>query len=53
MANANFIGGDWQQARSEATDDVVNPATGEVIASVAKCGTAETRRAIEVAELAQ
>ncbi len=35
------------------TLDVVNPATGEVIARVAKCGTAETRRAIEAAEAAQ
>ncbi|MFA9421918.1 MAG: aldehyde dehydrogenase family protein, partial [Gammaproteobacteria bacterium] len=31
---------------------VTNPATGEVIAEVASCGTVETRRAIEAAQIA-
>jgi succinate-semialdehyde dehydrogenase/glutarate-semialdehyde dehydrogenase len=30
----------------------MNPATGETVASIAKCGTAETRRAIEAANAA-
>jgi succinate-semialdehyde dehydrogenase/glutarate-semialdehyde dehydrogenase len=47
-----YINGQWQDADSGATVPVTNPATGEVIAEVAKCGTDETRRAIEAAESA-
>ena len=47
-----YIDGHWADADSGETFDVTNPATGEVLASVAKCGTAETRRAIEAAEKA-
>ena len=32
MARQNFIGGAWRDAKSGATDEVVNPATGEVLA---------------------
>jgi succinate-semialdehyde dehydrogenase/glutarate-semialdehyde dehydrogenase len=48
-----YINGQWTPADDGATLDVVNPATGDVIAQVASCGTAETRRAIEAAEAAQ
>lgn len=48
-----YINGQWCDADSGATLDVDDPSTGAVIASVVKCGTAETRRAIEVAEKAQ
>jgi succinate-semialdehyde dehydrogenase/glutarate-semialdehyde dehydrogenase len=48
-----FIGGQWVDADNGDTLDVVNPATGEVVAPVARCGTEETRRAIEVATEAQ
>jgi len=48
-----FIGGAWAAADSGGTYDVVNPANGEVIASVACCGGDETRRAIDHAEAAQ
>ncbi|MEM7432935.1 MAG: NAD-dependent succinate-semialdehyde dehydrogenase [Pseudomonadota bacterium] len=48
-----FIGGEWVDADSGETFDVKNPANGETLADVAMCGTAETRRAIEVAEKAQ
>src|SRR5262245_55908395 len=34
MAQENFIGGAWKPAASGATDDVVDPATGEVITQV-------------------
>jgi 1-pyrroline dehydrogenase len=34
VAYENFIGGGWKPAASGATDDVLNPATGEVIAQV-------------------
>ncbi len=48
-----YINGQWADADSGETLPVANPATGETIAEVAKCGTAETRRAIEAAEQAQ
>jgi succinate-semialdehyde dehydrogenase/glutarate-semialdehyde dehydrogenase len=48
-----YINGRWVDADSGDTLPVINPATGETIADVAKCGTAETRRAIEAAEKAQ
>ena len=48
-----YIDGHWADADSGETLPVVNPATGETIAEVAQCGTAETRRAIEAAEKAQ
>ncbi len=48
-----YIDGAWCAADSGETFDVENPANGETIASVAKCGTAETRRAIEAAAKAQ
>ena len=48
-----YVDGQWIDADSGETHPVTNPATGETIAEIAKCGTAETRRAIEAAELAQ
>ena len=30
MQDKNFIDNDWRPARSGATDDIVNPATGAV-----------------------
>ncbi len=44
-----YINGEWVDADNGTTLAVTNPANGEVIAEVAKCGTAETRRAIEAA----
>lgn len=35
MAKQNFIGGKWTDAKGGATDEVVNPATGEVLDEVA------------------
>ncbi|MEO0465405.1 MAG: NAD-dependent succinate-semialdehyde dehydrogenase [Pseudomonadota bacterium] len=48
-----FIGGAWTPADSGARFDVVNPATGKVIAEVADCGVVETERAIAAADAAQ
>lgn len=48
-----FIDGAWGPAASGATTDVVNPATGQVIAAIADGGAADARRAIEVAARAQ
>ena len=47
-----YINGQWVDADNGETVPVTNPATGEVIAEVAKCSTAETRRAIEAAQAA-
>jgi succinate-semialdehyde dehydrogenase/glutarate-semialdehyde dehydrogenase len=47
------INGQWLDADSGETLAVTNPATGEVLARVANCGTAETRRMIEAAATAQ
>ncbi len=48
-----YINGEWVDADDGATFSVTNPANQEVIAEVASVGGAETRRAIEAAELAQ
>lgn len=48
-----FINGQWVDADSGETLAVTNPATGDMVTQVAKCGTAETRRMIEAAETAQ
>jgi succinate-semialdehyde dehydrogenase / glutarate-semialdehyde dehydrogenase len=44
-----YLGGEWLNADSGATFDVVNPANGLRIASVPKMGEPETRRAIAAA----
>ncbi|MFF4274157.1 NAD-dependent succinate-semialdehyde dehydrogenase [Streptomyces sp. NPDC001536] len=44
-----FIDGQWGEAASGARFDVVNPATEEVIATVADGGAEDARRAIETA----
>ena len=47
-----LVAGAWVDADSGATFAVTNPATGEVLAEVPRCGAAETRRAIEAAQVA-
>jgi succinate-semialdehyde dehydrogenase/glutarate-semialdehyde dehydrogenase len=49
---SNYIDGAWVNAKSGGTIDVDNPATGEIIGTVPKCGAAETRAAIDAAEKA-
>lgn len=49
LREANLIGGEWVQADSGATIDVINPASGLKLGTVPKAGKAETRRAIEAA----
>lgn len=53
MRTRAFINGNWCEADSRQTFPVNNPATGELIASVADVGAAETRRAIATAAEAQ
>lgn len=48
-----FINGVWCDADSQETQEVFNPATGEVIGTVPNMGANETRRAIEAADTAQ
>jgi len=45
----NFIGGQWVAAVDGATDDVLNPATGEVLAQVASSGAADAEAAVDAA----
>lgn len=47
-----LIGGVWSDSDSAETLSVRNPATGNVIAEVASCGTHETQRAVQAAEAA-
>ncbi|CAM2195434.1 succinate-semialdehyde dehydrogenase (NADP(+)) GabD [Paraburkholderia kururiensis] len=47
-----YLAGEWQGADDGSTFDVVNPATGERIASVPRMGAPETRRAIAAANAA-
>lgn len=48
-----FVAGEWIDADSGGTFDVVDPADGSVVASVADLGVEETRRAIAAADAAQ
>jgi succinate-semialdehyde dehydrogenase / glutarate-semialdehyde dehydrogenase len=50
LKQKNLIGGEWVDADSGETIDVTNPATGDVLGTVPKCGKAETARAIEAAQ---
>jgi succinate-semialdehyde dehydrogenase/glutarate-semialdehyde dehydrogenase len=47
-----YVNGVWADADGGQTITVTNPATGAVIGSVPRMGTAETRRAIEAADRA-
>ncbi len=47
-----FIGGEWQNATSSATFETINPATGEVLTSVAEAGDADVDRAVAAARVA-
>jgi succinate-semialdehyde dehydrogenase/glutarate-semialdehyde dehydrogenase len=47
-----FIDGEWIGADDGSTFDVIDPATGEVLASVPAMGAAETTKALDAAEAA-
>jgi 1-pyrroline dehydrogenase len=51
-ARKNFIGGAWQDARSDRSDPVIDPATGEVITEVASSNEADVAAAVEAAAAA-
>jgi succinate-semialdehyde dehydrogenase/glutarate-semialdehyde dehydrogenase len=48
-----FIGGDWAPASDGATFDVTDPATGELIVTVASGSADDARRAVDAAEAAR
>ncbi len=52
LRTANLIGGQWISAADGATLTVLDPASGEQLATVPRCGAAETRCAIIAAEAA-
>ncbi|MED4582522.1 NAD-dependent succinate-semialdehyde dehydrogenase [Brevibacillus choshinensis] len=47
-----YINGEWREASSGKTFDVTNPATGEVVGTVANGGTTDTQAAIDAAKAA-
>jgi len=47
-----FIGGGWVDAASGETMEVINPATGQVIAEVPRCGAEDVDRAVAAAKKA-
>jgi aldehyde dehydrogenase (NAD+) len=47
-----FINGKWEAASTQETFDVFNPATGELVARVAKGNAADVNRAVEAARKA-
>ena len=52
LREACYIDGQWVGADSGETIAVTNPATGQQLGTVPKCGATETRRAIEAAQAA-
>jgi len=52
LCNQAFIDGAWQDSQSLETFAVFNPATGDEITQVAKCGAADTKAAITAANAA-
>ena len=52
VKHANFIGGQWVAAKSGATDEVLAPATGEVITSVPSSDGADVDAAVDAARTA-
>ena len=51
-ARGLYIDGDWQPSRSGRTIDVVNPSTGEVLATVPDATIEDARASVEAASAA-
>ena len=47
-----YINGKWSDADSGETNEITNPANGEVLGTVPNCGAEEAKRAIEAANTA-
>jgi succinate-semialdehyde dehydrogenase/glutarate-semialdehyde dehydrogenase len=52
MTQKMYINGEWVEAASKKTYDLLNPATGELITKVADGGTLEVQKAIQAAHKA-
>ncbi|MDQ3823824.1 MAG: gamma-aminobutyraldehyde dehydrogenase [Actinomycetota bacterium] len=52
QSQRNFVGGEWVDAAEGGTMDVLNPATGETIATVPRGTQADVDRAVEAAKRA-
>jgi 1-pyrroline dehydrogenase len=48
----NFVGGEWVDAADGGVEEIINPATGEVIAEVPKGTEADVDRAVQAAKRA-
>src|SRR6266550_1399148 len=48
----NFVGGEWVESAGGETMEVLNPATGEVIAEVARSTAEDADRAVQAAKAA-
>lgn len=48
----NYIGGKWVEAKTDRTEEVVNPATGDILAHVPLSTEADVNHAAEVAQAA-
>ena len=48
-----YLGGQWRDATDEATFDVLDPSTGEVLCSVADASPTDGRAALDAAVAAQ
>ena len=53
LRDAGYINGVWTSGDATKTFDVLNPATGELLASLPDMGAGETRTAIDAAHAAQ
>ena len=53
LRDAGYINGIWTAGGATKTFDVINPATGEVLATLPDMGAAETTAAIDAAYIAQ
>src|SRR5687768_14693244 len=51
-AYKNFVGGEWVDAVEGETMDILNPATGEVVARVPRGSAADVERAVDAARRA-
>lgn len=50
MSERNFIGGQWREPANGAFDDVINPATGDVIAAVPASSAVDVDAAVAAAK---
>jgi 1-pyrroline dehydrogenase len=52
LPSSNFVNGEWRPALDEATDDIVDPATGEVLGTVPSSSAPDVDAAVEAATAA-